>query len=97
MRIGNIPHELIKATIKPMGVPPAKDMASAAIQDATGNELIISGWEIEAVKSPERVRGQVNKYTTCALRGFGSFNVAMGRGLFGAEFQKSLSDGRLIR
>ena len=32
----------------------------------------------------------MNKYTTYALRGFGSFNLAMGRGLFGLELQKSL-------
>lgn len=32
----------------------------------------------------------MNKYTTYALRGCGSFNVAMGRGLIGLDLQKSL-------
>ena len=33
---------------------------------------------------------KANKYTTCALLGFGSFNVATGRGLLGKELQNSL-------
>ena len=91
MRSHYVPQELIKATIKPMGVPLATDMVSAEIHDATGNELIINRLEeIEEGKGPGRVWAKVNKYTTYALRGFGSFDVAMGRGLFSLELQKSL-------
>ena len=90
MRGKYVPHELIKATIKPMGAPIATDMASAEIQETTGNELIINRLgEIEEGKAPERVWAEVNNYTTYALRGFGSFNVAMGRGLYSLERQKS--------
>ena len=91
MRVKYVPHEVIKATIKPMGAPLATDMMSAEIQEATGNELIINRLEeIEERKAPERVWAKVNKYTTYALRGFGSFNLAMGRGLYSLEMRKSL-------
>ena len=87
----NFPPELIKATIKPTGVPIATDQWSGEIQAATGNELIIHRLEeIEDRRDPERVSAKATKYTTYALRGFGAFNVAMGRGLYGLEFQKSL-------
>ena len=36
MRSQYAPHELIKATIKPIGVALAADMASAEIQEANG-------------------------------------------------------------
>ena len=58
---------------------------------ATGNELITNRLEeIEERQCPERIWAKVNKYTTFALRGFGSFNIAMGRGLYSLDLQKSL-------
>ena len=75
-----------------MGVPLAMDMASSEIQEVTGNELIINRpGEIEERKGPSMAWPKVNMYTTYALRGFGSFNVPMGRCLFGLESPTSLS------
>ena len=74
-----------------MGAPLSTDMASSEIQEATGTELLINRLDdIAGRKGPEREWAKANKYTTYALRGFGSVNVAMGRGLFGVELQKSL-------
>ena len=57
MRVRNIPQELIKAPIRPMGVPLATDMVSDEIQKATGNEKIINRLdELEDRKDPERER-----------------------------------------
>ena len=90
-KANTLPPELVKATIHPMGVPLATDQISGGIQAATGNELIIHRLEeIEVRKGPERICAKVKKYTTYALRGFGSFGVNFGRGLYGAELQKSL-------
>ena len=57
-----------KLQSNPWGVPLATDMASAEIQEATGNELLINRLEeIEKRKGPERVWAEVNKYTTYAV------------------------------
>ena len=88
-KVRSVPPELIKATIKPTGVPLATEQLSGEIQDATGNELITHRLdEIEDRQSPERVWTKATKYTTYALRGFGSFSVAIGRGSYGLELQK---------
>ena len=87
----NVPPDLIKATVKPMGVPLATEQWAGKIQAATGNELIIHRHEeIEDRKDPERVWAKATKYTTYALRGFGAFNLSVCRRLYGLELQKSL-------
>ena len=81
-----VPPKLVKASIKPMGVPLATAQVSGEIQVAAENELFIHRLEeLGERKDPERVWTKVNKYTTYALRGFGNFNVSLGRGLFGVE------------
>ena len=58
---------------------------------ATENELIAHRLEeMEERKDPDRTWAKMGKYVTFALRGFGMFNVSIGRGMFGAELQKSL-------
>ena len=79
-KVINVPPELIRATIQPMGVPLETEQLSGEIQAETGNELIIHSLEeMGDRKDPERAWGKATKYTTYALRGFISFNVAFGR------------------
>ena len=66
-------------------------MISGGIQEEAGSEQIPNRLdEIEEGKDPEWGCAEVDKYATYDLRGFGSPNVELGRGLFGLELQKSL-------
>ena len=90
-RRGNAPKELIKTTIKPMNLPMGMHLAPSIIPTATEKELLANRLEeMEERKDPDRTWAKMGKYVTFALRGFGMFNVSLGRGLYGAELQKSL-------
>ena len=55
-KANNVPPELVKATVKPMGAPLATDQVFAEIHAAAGNELIIHRLEeIEERKDPDRI------------------------------------------
>ena len=56
---------------------------------STENESIANNLEsFDGKKDPERQRDMVNKYTRYAASGLGTFNPAMGSGVYGVEFQK---------
>lgn len=69
----------------------AADQISGSSPASTSNELIINQLEeIEERTDPDRVGAKIKKYTAYYLRGFGSFDVTFGRGLYGLELQRPL-------
>ena len=86
-----LPFELTQKHTKPLDVPLATNHIELPIFASTENELIVNKLEsLEGKKDPERPRAKVNKYTCYATRGFCTFNHSMGRGVYGAELQKTL-------
>ena len=62
-----------------------------AIREATGGEFTINQLgEIEERKDAGRAWAKIDQYTAYAPRGFRSFGVSVGRGLYGIELAKSL-------
>ena len=91
MSVGMVPNELLKMSIKPMGVPLVKSNIEPPLQPITDNEIIVNKLgAIEEKRGPERTWNKVMKYAGYAMRGFGTFGVTIGRGLYGQELQKSL-------
>lgn len=80
-RSDTVPRELIKTTVKPTNMPLSTQHLAAVIPEATENELIAHRLEgVEERNDPGRMWTKMGKYVTFALRGFGMFNVSVGRG-----------------